>query len=202
MSYNPNIPQPGDNLDISQGDLLTNFTACDVSFGIEHYKFSNLTANNGKHNTVTSPAYVAFPLATPSATPPVTAANEPKFYGFQDSANVGVIQYSRGPSNAVPTPLTSLQSTSAAIVLAPGTTTNVLDFTGLSRAFCQLFAADLGGTNQIFSNTIWWTGSAFLFLPLGTTIVAQSSGNILQIKNNTAGAMSNIYWTLKLNRLS
>lgn len=49
MTYNPNIPQPGDLLSVSQNDIKTNFLSADNSFGTNHYKFSDLTANNGKH---------------------------------------------------------------------------------------------------------------------------------------------------------
>lgn len=51
-SYNPNVPQPGDFLSISQGNLLTNFQALDNSFAIDHSGFS-ATANNGQHKQVT-----------------------------------------------------------------------------------------------------------------------------------------------------
>lgn len=47
--YNPNIPQPGDLLDVSQADLLKNFGQLDTSFGADHYKFSDPSGNNGFH---------------------------------------------------------------------------------------------------------------------------------------------------------
>src|SRR5574338_194723 len=49
MSFNPNIPQPTDDLSDSQGDLLQNNLALDASFSRNHLPFSDLTASNGKH---------------------------------------------------------------------------------------------------------------------------------------------------------
>ncbi len=199
MAYDPNIPQPTDDLSDSQVALLGNFQQLNISFGIDHYTFSNGTSNNGKHNQVTTPLIVG-------GVHPVTAAAEPKFYGMQDSANLGVIQYSRGPSNAVPTPVTSLQSTAAAIVLAPSGTTNVLDFTGLSRALCVLYSMDTGASPVLGSTMVIWTGTALSTngiviqsLGLGTAI----SGNILQVRNlSPALTRSNVYWTLQFLRTS
>jgi len=65
MPFNPNIPQPNDLLTDSQGDLLANNQQLDTSFGINHYAFSDLTANNGKHK------YVQMPVQ--SADPPLSA---------------------------------------------------------------------------------------------------------------------------------
>ena len=177
-------------------DILNNFSSANTSFGIEHYPFDNGTANNGFHNKVTTPIYVANPA---TGLPPVTTT-EPIAYGFQDSANVGVIQYSRGPNNAVPSPLTKLQSTSAAIVLAPAGTTNVLDCTGLSRMIAHLYAFDSTVISNVAAPTIFWNGTSFQ-IGLTSGLVVQASGNIIQLKNNTASPM-NVYWTLVMHRLS
>ena len=203
--YIPTIPQAGDDLSDSQPQILGNFSKADTSFGIDHYKFSNATVNNGKHNKVTTPAFVDNP---PTGLPPVTIANEPAMYAFQDSANVGVIDYSRGPSNAIPSPITNLQSTSAAIVLAPSATTNVLDFTGLARAMCTVYA--FNALNPGFASTycgsadVFWNGTALALINnVGTLINIQTTGAILQVKNPSGTtALNNVYWTLKMHRLS
>lgn len=197
MTFLPNIPQPNTDLSDSQGDLLNNNLALDTSFGIDHYKFSNATANNGFHNKVTTPPYVASP---PTGLPPVTVAN-PVFYSFQDSANLGVIQYSRGPNNAVPSPLTYRQSTSTPVVIAPGGTADVFDFTGLTRAMCALYAMDTVA-NAINEFSVWWTGAALFVSPFisGSLLASAVAGNILRLKNNTAGAFNNVYWTLQFLR--
>lgn len=48
MTFNPNIPNAGDFLSDSQGQLKTNFTALNNSFSRNHVPFSTVT-NNGKH---------------------------------------------------------------------------------------------------------------------------------------------------------
>jgi hypothetical protein len=199
--FNPNIPQPNDDLSDSQGQILQNFNKANSSFGIDHYSFSDLTVNNGKHNQVTTPAFVDNP---PTGLAPTTAAAEPKMYAFQDSANVGVINYSRGPSNAVPSPITFLQSTAAPIVMLNNGTTNVLDFTGLTRAMCNIYASD---TVNILAKTavfVVWTGAGFIltnyFSALALRVIA--TGNILQLQNISGGVLNNVFWTLQMLRLS
>lgn len=198
MTFNPNIPQPNDDLSDSQKDILTNFNKANSSFGTNHYAFADLTTNNGKHNNVQTPLIVG-------SAHPITPAAEPAFYGMQDSANVGVIQYSRGPLNAVPSPVTTLQSTAAALTLAPGAKTNVLDFTGLTRALCVIYAVDT--TLPTTNNTaafVTWTGVLFQISMFVTTsgLKVLSAGNILQIGNNGFVALNNVYWTMQLLRLS
>ncbi len=190
----PTIPQPGDNLDFSQGQLLSNNGGLDTVFGVDHYKFSDATVNKGFHKQVTSPNQVSHPAS---------AAN-PLFYGMQDSANLGVLQYSRGPNNAVPSPVTFLQSSASPITLAPSGTTNVIDFTGLPRAFGII---SVGDTGALPTGSIWyiiWTGSLlFRVAILGGAFQATSSGNILQIKNITPSTTyNNVYWTFQLLRTS
>jgi hypothetical protein len=63
--YNPNIPQPTDELSDSQGQILQNFQKADSSFGTDHYRFSDLTVNNGFHQRATFPGNA--PAPTPAA---------------------------------------------------------------------------------------------------------------------------------------
>lgn len=72
-TYNPNIPQPTDELADSQGQILQNFNKADSSFGTDHYRFSDLTVNNGLHQRVTFPG---------NATPPTPAANYGAMFGI------------------------------------------------------------------------------------------------------------------------
>lgn len=195
--FNPNIPQPTDDLSVSQGQILQNFQKSNSSFGIDHYTFSDATINNGFHNQVTTPLIIG-------GVHPTTVSS-PILYAMQDTANVGVIQYSRGPNNAVPTPLTHLQSPVTGLVLATNGTTNVLDFTGLTKGFCTLYAADTPGISNYFYDLIYWSGTQFAISVLASNsiiqrIKAQASGNILQIIN-TGSPLSNIYWTLVMDRI-
>ena len=52
MSFNKNIPQPTDRLSQSQQDLLNNNLQLNTSFGVNHFPFDDLTADNGKNNFV------------------------------------------------------------------------------------------------------------------------------------------------------
>ncbi len=215
MTFLNNIPQAADFLDQSQPQLLANNQALDSIFGIDHYAFSNLTSDSGFHNKVTTPGYVTIPPTVP-VIPPGTTTN-PVFYGFNPldaggiaTTNLGLLQYSRGPSNAVPTPVTHLQSTASAIVLANNATVNVFDFTGVPRAFAMLYAMDttngttLGQTRMVAS--VFWSGTV-LVVDNGVTQAAflrpNVSGNILRLLNNNSGVtFNNIYWTLDLLRVS
>lgn len=165
----------------------------DTSFGVDHYTFSNLTADNGKHNQITTPNHT--PAGHPS-----TAANEPKLYAMQDTVPLGVIQYSRGPSDAIPTPLNNIHSAAAPFTLASATTINLLDFTGLTLAIVTVMGSgSLGGV----VNDVFWNGTGFNIVNQGgaTTVRTQATGNILQIRNGTAAPSNNFFWTLVLHRI-
>jgi len=198
-----NIPQASDNLDFSQGQLLSNNQGLDTVFGVDHYKFSDASANKGFHNTVTTPPYVATPT---TGLPPVTGAN-PIFYGFQQTTPLGVLQYSEGPNAAVPTPVTAIQSSVTGLAIANGTSINILDFTGIPRAFGTLFAMGVNSSSVNIAITcqVFWTGTAFIFLEdTGSgSLFVTSSGNILQLSVLTGQSnLTGVYWTLYFYRLS
>lgn len=197
--YQPLIPTGTVNLDVDYLNLQGNFTQLNVVYGTDHYPFDNATPNQGFHNQVTTPAYVASP---PTSLPPVTGTS-PIFYAFQQYSSLGVLQYSRGPSNAVATPLTSLHSSSTPITLTAGSTTNILDFTGFSIAMCTLQAFnDVAGTGKLaLEQPIRFSQNSFGAFSVILGLEAVNSGNILQLKNNTAGTLSGVYWTLQLIRI-
>lgn len=211
----PTIPEPDDNLDFSQKQLLSNNAGLDTVFGIDHYNFSDASSNKGFHNEVTTPVFTAAPPTppyTPSVTPPITTTN-PILYAFQQTTPIGAIQFSRGPSNAVPSPLTRLNSTAAATVLNSVSTLNLLDFTGLNQAYVKVYAynsLDMGGFQANIEATCFWSAAIPAFIinivtdtslttPIGFTI--QSSGNILQLKNTSGSNYLNVYWTIELIRV-
>lgn len=203
MTFNPNIPAPNDLLSVSQGQILANFTSSDNSFGVDHYKFSNLTSSNGFHNKVTTPVFVDTPA---TGLPPVTTTN-PIFYGFQDSANLGVLQYSRGPGDAVPTPVTFKQSPSTPLTIAAsGGTINVLNFTGLTQAYAMAYATDsktVSGDPVFAMYFVSWTGTILTAFNLaGLVLQFEASGSFLNLKNNASIALNNVYWTLQFLRTS
>jgi hypothetical protein len=69
MTFDPNIPQPGDLQSDSQGDLLNNNIALDASFENDHTKFSDTTANNGLHKRVSLYQVAVDPPSPPFAFP-------------------------------------------------------------------------------------------------------------------------------------
>ena len=195
MVYDPNIPQATDDLDESQLDILDNFTQLDNSFFIDHYTFSDLTANNGKHKTVTTPT---------QGSHPTTAAAEPKLYATLDSPNLGVIQYSRGPSNAVPCPITNLQSPATALTIAAGSgTIDIFNFTGLARAMATLYCSDFGSVRYTVA-TCAWDGTTLIILKQNNDTISAvvSASTILRVQNSGGGlARTNVFWTLVLHRI-
>lgn len=200
MPFLNNIPQPGDKLKNSQGQLLGNNQQLNVSFGIDHYPYTDLTANNGKHKQVTTPIQMADPAST---------ITDPKFYGRQITVPVGALQYSRGWDDinsvpAVPTPVTSLQSQSTPLTIGSSSTVNVMDFTGLQMAFAVLYTGDTATTPSLYSSVtyIFWTGTAFVIKSMASAsfITVTSNTNILQILN-TGPAITNFYSTLQFIRL-
>lgn len=201
-AYQPNIPSGTVNLDVDYTNVLGNFQQLNIVYGTDHYPFDNATPNQGFHNKVTTPAFVASP---PTGLPPPTTTN-PIFYAFQQYPALGVLQYSRGPSSAVPTALTKLYSAATPIMLAPAATTNVIAFTGMSFAFCILTATDTVQTNvsKLISYIIW-NGSAIFINNLTTSQLNPiAAADILQLKNSTIlppMALNNVYWNLEIIRV-
>jgi len=198
MVFINSIPNAADDLKDSQPQLKANNLQLDTSFGVDHYTFSNLTTDNGKHNQVTTPKIVG-------AAHPTTAANEPKFYAMEDVSQLGVIQYSRGPSNAVPSPVTKLQS-AGAVAIGPAASILIFDFGSpqvltASMAMLSAFVTP-ANTNQYLRAFVYWDGvSLFAKSTLtGSGITVLVSGSQLRI--NVAGvAALNTYWTLEFLRL-
>lgn len=65
MTYNPNIPNAGDFLSDSQGQLKTNFTSLNTVFSRNHIPFSTVT-NSGKHTFVEMVNSAAIPTPVPA----------------------------------------------------------------------------------------------------------------------------------------
>ncbi len=205
MVYKQNIPQPADNLDDSQVDLLGNFQQLDVSFGIDHYKFSDLTSTNGFHNTVTTPAFVDNPA---TGLPPVTVAI-PKMFGFQFTVNTGILQFSKGPTTVPaeptpPTPLTSLQGKGAGYSINPGASINIFDFTGMPGVISKAYAFDTGANSAEY--LVCWNGGALTAVTRigGSSVSLQfiAAGAVLTLKNASGGILAPVVWTLDFKRIS
>jgi len=197
MVFIANRPIASEKLSASQPMLQGNNQSLDSVFGIDHYQFSNATANSGFHKKVTTVNQGSHASTTVN----------PVLYSAEDTANIGVIQYSRGPSDAVPTPVTSIQSPSTPFSLAASTSSDVLDFTGTTIAFGEFFYS--------YKRTSYASGQFFVFYRFTggtayTNVAACSSGaagilifsgNILKINNGFPDAMTDIFWTLNLQRV-
>ena len=174
MAYTRNQPVASDALSTSVTYLTANTNAADDYFGVDHYAFS-AASSNGLHQAVTTPAYIITP---PSTIGHPTTTTYPKIYGMQDTSNVGLIQYSRGINDAVPTPLTKLQSSSSPLTLGPNSSITILDF------------------NVIFQSGVFYGLGAGAF-----SCQFSSTGDNLIISNQSGNTFSNLYWTLEFLRI-
>jgi len=206
MPYQPNKPLPPDDLDISVTDIQQNFLIANTVIDIDHYPFDNLTANKGFHKQVTSPDQGAAPAATANS----------QLFGWEQTANLGNIQYSKraitaGDPNPVPSPITYIQSLAAGVLLtqaAPATT--MFDFAGLSLAIMGIkvlvFDGVSGPSVSIFDSTAMWNGTVLAAFPIGNAIIdISSSGSLLQIQYTTQVPPLpdpiTVFWTLIPYRL-
>ena len=96
-TYNPAIPQPDDDQDVSQQDLLSNFSSLQFVYGKDHWPLFPSTANDGFHSSVTLPSFpntigTQPPQPTGSITPALTlftqlVASVPTLFGITTSDN-------------------------------------------------------------------------------------------------------------------
>lgn len=194
MVYKNSIPQGTDKLSNSQQDILNNFAQLDTSFGIDHYDFSDTSGDTGKHKKITSPD---------QAGDIVTAASEPSLYATDRAGtNLGVLQYSRGPSNAVPSPLTIIHSAVAGEVIGAGpTTVNIFDFAGIARALARFMVVGTTPAARSGEAAIFWDGTTLLVKASnqGTAMTIGSSGTNLTLTNSDVPAVT-VHWSLQFLR--
>jgi hypothetical protein len=112
MAYQQNIPQPTDQLDNSQGDLLGNFQEVYTYLGVNHVEFGS--ADEGKH------AFITFPIQSPA---PTFAAGEEGLYNAQLSAISELYVHKQYNGTTAEIPMTaSILSSSAPVSGGPGWT--------------------------------------------------------------------------------
>lgn len=78
MTYDPEVPQPDDDMSDSQADLLTNNQDLATVFAVNHVALDDASADKGKHKYVT---YVQ------QSDDPETAANEYAVYSKDDGGD-------------------------------------------------------------------------------------------------------------------
>lgn len=66
MTYLPNIPQPTDNLSVSQGNIQGNFAQSNTLFSIDHLPFTDASDEQGYHLLLHQGAGLANPVSGPT----------------------------------------------------------------------------------------------------------------------------------------
>ncbi len=196
MAYLTNIPLSTDLQNVTQGQILGNFTQLNTSFGIDHYPFTTNGSLTGFHNQVTTPAIIG------SAVPTVTS--NAILFALNPLEAVGLLQYSVSTNSSVPTPLTKMQSTASGITLAISANTTVLNFTGLNTVIAMLYMCS--GKTTMYSNVALVTYYAGVLVvnniasAVNSQVSASASGQNLIITNGTIGTVS-LFWTLEFQRI-
>ena len=204
MVYQTASPAPNDDLDVSVTDIQQNFLTANTVFDIDHYPFDDLTANKGFHHTVTSPDQTTAPAATVNA----------QFFGLEQTANLGTLQYSKRSITAydaspIPSPITYIQSIAPLVTLTTGIPSLVFDFTGITAGIFTLKVlaySPILPSNSI-SVDVFWNGSTLAIPPyfVPTSVIIPSvAGNILYIgyvQILPAGPTTDVMWTLIPYRL-
>lgn len=201
MPYQPNKPLPNDDLDVSVDDLQQNFEIANTVMSIDHYPFDNLTANKGFHKKVTSPDQGSAPAVTVNA----------QLFGWQQTANLGTIQYSKrsstsGDANPVPSPITYIQSLATPIAINFGDpAVTMFDFTGLSIAIFGIKVLVINAaTVSVWDSTVMWDGTnAFVFPSNFGIFTLQTAGPLLKLFYAVDSGINplNVVWTLIPYRL-
>lgn len=199
--YQKGIPTGIVNLDVDYLNIQGNFQQLNVVYGTDHYPFDNATPNQGFHNLVTTPPVVNSP---PDGLPPATAAGILKLYAFQQYMALGPLQYSRGQSDAIPTPLTSLQG--GPISIAGGATSNIIDLAGITRIMLMISAfndAPLTADKNPVNTFVCFSQGTSNLNNSGTVgqLSAVMNGTVLGLKNGKGITIGAVYWTLTFIRI-
>ena len=193
MGYLRNEPQASDDLSVSQPKLLDNTNYADDYFGVDHYAFS-AGSNNGLHNTVTQPLIVGG--VHPNTT------TYPIIYSMQDSSNLGLLQYSRGPNSAAPSPITYLQSSSTPFSLGAGQSQNILNLSGINFLMGTFSASGIrDGFNIMTQQGFYYDNTPHFAVSNSPPLSIVYSGGNLKIYN-TAGNVTNIKWSIQFSRVN
>ena len=202
--YTLNTPASNQLQSVSQGIMLDNCNALDERFGIDHYEYSLALPPSGYHKQVTTPDRGSHP----------SGATYPALYGKAEATtNLGLMQYIKPVNrvvegNQVSTPLTIIQSSETAIVVANGASTNILDFTGISRCFGRAIVGNIENGNRLLTICDFWffnnSGTPIFKRQLSgdnSSLNISSSSFILQA-NNTSGSVCNqIFWNIQFQRI-
>ena len=95
MAYTANIPQPTDQINNSQPQLLANFQSIDTLVNVNHVNFDDPSGNQGKHK------WSAYPGPSPSYTPPVVAGEVTLFNSLDTTTGVNELTIIKSNGNQV-----------------------------------------------------------------------------------------------------
>lgn len=202
MTFTPNRPTATEFLQVSQGLINTNFTSSDNTFGIEHYKFSDVTANKGFHNTVTQPLIIG-------AAHPTTTTNPIIYAMSSNGSSPFTLQFSRGTSNAVPTPITNLNSPSTPLTMSHGGGSLVfLNFNKISGVvigtlyFANIGSPDFYDVELFYYNSVGPVLQTHTIVGSNPLVVFGISGTTYGCTNNTTNKdYNNCYWSMNFYRM-
>lgn len=212
MTFKNNIPQADDLLLTSQQDLLNNNAQLDTTMAVDHYPFSDATANNGFHKTVTH---------VDQTSHPATATTEVKSYAV-DTGALGLMTWARSADSAGSgggvTGISAIHS-DGAVTIADTNTVNLLDLNGVNDCCGEIYAWAKG-----ISTSTGWRYSSYVFfwdstasataaklqvksfatvvtlVPSAIPLEISTDGDsIIRLTNNN-GSSLDVYWTIKINR--
>ena len=168
------IPQPTDQLSVSQGDLLNNFTAADTIFAQNHGGF---VANDGKHKFLQMPEQGAAPA---------TAVNEAGLYSAVGATSAVTELVFRRENNGVSIPFTETinggmaSNTRGWTALPSGIILQWGTITIVNGNATYTFAAN--ANNRAFPNacySVQLTPSGGVGLRLWTSVVSMSATQVV-----------------------
>jgi hypothetical protein len=198
MPVKLNRPIASEFLSDSQPVLLSNNNDMDSSFGTDHVAASNTGTDNGRHAVIQSVEQASHPSTT----------TQNKTYAVPALEAIPPLVYTRGINDAVPSPLTKLQSTAALISLNNGVFTTILDFANITYAYGVVYVSSLNPSGlprfsaYVFNFISGATGVyPFIFISSNFSLQVLFSGSELRVLNGTGATWTDIAWTLEFQRI-
>jgi len=190
--YTANVPQSNQSINETQPIINDNFQVINSVYGTDHVGLTE-SSNVGMHNTVTTPDQSSAPTTT----------TEPKFFGLEVESATGVMQFSKGPSDAQPTPVNNIQVTLTNLSTSPQT---ILDLSNISQIQAYVsVAGTVSSTNAaMFGGFIKQNGVIRTFrftTDAGIGFTFNTSGNLVQIQS-TSSTYNPVYVSIDIHRFT
>lgn len=199
MTYLPNIPQPNDDIAVSQGQILANFQVNNSTLAVDHYEPANASSDKGFHRKSMYVEQDAIPttLVVPPELDRACVYAYPVTFSAVDSPTISgetTLLWHRGPDDAEPYPITNLTG----VVSVPGGpgSQNLISFAGFSTVHFRISVYCTSGVaanikNYVGARAIGGTlglGSSYggLTGPVDVTL----SGDVVKLDNGTLAAIN------------